>query len=405
MIKILWVIPKWTLPAIDGARVATERLLTNVVGASVTVDVLCFANSDEVIDPRIMHASWSVRKIFSLKRSVATGGKSKLFYFLLKLITRPFTPLTFASFDTVENKNFLSRKLEGEQYDFILLDGLHLAACLPRDKNGFITGDSKVIYRAHNIESDLWKKSSGDTRNPLKKLIFKFQYYLVKKFEKFVLENSYGVAPISVEDQATIEKSVKVKNMHLTPLGLNFDQVLDKCEAEKLQLLFLGKLDWAPNKEGLKWILDDVWPSVITNRDDIVLNIVGSGNKQWLEKYKNLKGVKLHGFVKDIKDAYKACHYTIAPITFGSGTRIKVLESYAFGRKIVSTKMGVQGAGMVEKDYIHCESTQEWIETLSNLEIDQGFEISAIDTNLRLSENFGDKKVGSDFQLWLESLR
>ena len=405
MIKVLWIIPKWTLPAIDGARVATERLLTNVTGSAVSVDVLCFANSDEVIDPRVMHSSWNVRNIFSLKRSVATAGRSKIFYFLFKLLTRPFTPLTFSSFDTIDNKNFISRKLEGDQYDFILLDGLHLAACLHRDHNGFLTGDSKVIYRAHNIESDLWLKSAEDTSNPLKKIIFKFQYSLVKKFEEFVLEKSYGVAPISVEDEATIEKSVKVKNMHLTPLGLNFDQVLDKCEDEKLQLLFLGKLDWAPNKEGLKWILDDVWPSVIKNRDDIVLNIVGSGNKQWLEKYKNLKGVKLHGFVKDIKDAYKACHYTIAPITFGSGTRIKVLESYAFGRKIISTRMGVQGAGMVEKDYIHCESTQDWIETLSNLKVDQEFEISAIDTNSRLSENFGDKKVGSDFQLWLESLR
>jgi len=65
----------------------------------------------------------------------------------------------------------------------------------------------------------------------------------------------------------------------------------------------------------------------------------------------------------------------------------------------------VQGAGMVENDYIHCESTKDWIETLSNIKIDEEFEISAVDTNSRLSEKFGDKKVGADFQLWLESLR
>lgn len=147
MIKVLWIIPKWTLPAIDGARVATERLLTNVAGPGVTVDVMCFPNSDEIIDPRVMHKQWKIRKIFVKKRSVASFGPSKLLYFFFKLISKPFTPLTFSSFDTSSNKEFVDRKLDIEKYDFILLDGLHLAACLSRNREGFQTGDAKVIYR------------------------------------------------------------------------------------------------------------------------------------------------------------------------------------------------------------------------------------------------------------------
>ncbi len=404
MIKVLWIIPKWTLPAIDGARVATERLLTNVAGPGVTVDVMCFPNSDEIIDPRVMHKQWKIRKIFVKKRSVASFGPSKLLYFFFKLISKPFTPLTFSSFDTSSNKEFVDRKLDIEKYDFILLDGLHLAACLSRNREGFQTGDAKVIYRAHNIEGDLWRRSAEEEKNIIKKLIFKYQFYLVEKFEKFVLQHSFGVAPISEEDQATINGMVNVENSHLTPLGLDFDQVLETNESSKLHILFLGRLDWAPNREGLKWILEDVWPTVIKNRDDIVLNIVGSGKKEWLLKYQNLKGVVIHGFIADLKDAYRGCHYTVAPITFGSGTRIKVLESYAFGRKIISTKMGVQGAGLDEEDYIHCETTEEWIETLSQLKVDEPFKLTALDTNHKLSKSFGDKKVGADFQLWLESL-
>ena len=37
-LKILWMIPKWTLPATDGARVATDSLIRNTIQAGAIVD-------------------------------------------------------------------------------------------------------------------------------------------------------------------------------------------------------------------------------------------------------------------------------------------------------------------------------------------------------------------------------
>ena len=48
--KILWIIPKWTLPAIDGARVATQRLVRSTILAGAQVDILCLAQENEVVD-------------------------------------------------------------------------------------------------------------------------------------------------------------------------------------------------------------------------------------------------------------------------------------------------------------------------------------------------------------------
>jgi hypothetical protein len=134
------------------------------------------------------------------------------------------------------------------------------------------------------------------------------------------------------------------------------------------------------------------------------LKIVGSGNKDWLKNYQQLKGVDIVGFVDSIRDAYQDCHFTIVPISYGSGTRIKVLESFALGRRLISTKMGVQGADLETDDYVNAESKEEWIKTLSTIRFDDGQQDQLEKSRKVVASKFGEKSVGSKFYQWLKSI-
>lgn len=331
----------------------------------------------------------------------------KVFYYAKNSVFKANIPLTFSSFEDQKIKQYVWDILDRNIYDWIVLDGLHLAACflhdgeLKRHPNG-----GKVLYRAHNIESDLWQAVENKSRFPLKRMFLRRQKELVKRFEIKVLENCDLVAPISEEDQTWIRKESPNTKTSLAVLGMDFSRPLeyppyaysnDGSSLNKNQFLFLGKLDWPPNKDGLRWFLDKVWPYVDKNR--ACLHIAGSGDSKWLMKYikqNGDNGICFHGFVDDIDALYAKCHGTIAPIFYGSGTRIKVVESYAKGRSIITTALGAQGTGLCsKKSFFKAQGPKEWIRTLNEFDVRLGMSYAANGIE-QLSKSFDERKVAQN---------
>jgi hypothetical protein len=398
-IKILWLIPKWTLPVNDGARVATDSLVRNSIREDLEIDVLCLCNQNELTNIDELKNHWKVRDIQVHRRNIPELLWPKRFYYLKQLLKRPLTPLTFSSFAEKELVRNVHRIISDKEYDYLFLDGLHLAVPILSKKQLA----HKLIYRAHNIESDLWIKAAKEKKNIILKLMLYYQYYLIRTFEKKLYDLAHGIAPISQEDLDEIT-NYKKRNVELVPLGLNFSYPLDPPLESMTKFLFIGRLDWPPNKDGLEWVLQEVWPEVIRKRPEAILKIVGSGNRDWLDKYSSLKGIQTVGFIENIKDAYRDCHFTIVPVFYGSGTRIKVLESFAMGRKLISTKMGVQGANLTREDYFQAETKEEWITLLSKVSWNKEIQRSLNQSIDKVSHQFGEESVGSKFVKWLREL-
>lgn len=400
--NILWLIPKWTFPVNDGARVATDSLIKNTIKCGANVDVLCLPLKDEIINVKEMKEAWGVKNIHVVRRDISSNRRDKITFYLKKLLLNPLTPLTFSSFSDNRIKEKLDEILKATSYDIIMLDGLHLGVPVLASK---LAQWDKVVYRAHNIEADLWKKASLESKNPVKKLFFKFQYLLVASIERKISSKAVGVAAISQED-ADVLKRFPVKNLSLIPLGLNFNHPLpaSSLSHRSPKFLFIGRLDWAPNRDGLKWLIKDVWPKVIKRRPDVILKIVGSGDKSWLKEFSNLPGIEVSGYVPSIRDAYGDCDFTVVPVFYGSGTRIKVIESFALGRNLISTRMGVQGADLMDGDYFEVETSEEWIELLSTLSLNESHQKNLEKSRLRLAQAFGDVEIGEKFYHWLSKL-
>ena len=366
----LWMIPKWTLPATDGARVATDRLIRNMIRAGAHIDVLCLGSEGEAVDIGRMKREWGVRDVFYRPRRMPASRMGKAMFYLWKLLTRPGCPLTMSSFDSRDAREFVRGITEQRKYDYLFLDGLHLGACF------FKGGDfekprniGKVVYRAHNIEADIWTRACRDTGNIFKKLALGQQASLVRKYESAIISASDLVAPISIEDNERILGDFPVARTHVTLMGMDFSRPLGYGQAEPIHFLFLGRLDWPPNRDGLRWLLDNVWQHIDKAR--FHLNIAGSGDKSWLRSYQGMEGVTFHGFVADVDDLYRICHASLVPIFYGSGTRIKVVETYTKGRAMISTAMGAQGSGLIEgEDYIRAESKEEWVAAINGFDLD-----------------------------------
>jgi len=61
--------------------------------------------------------------------------------------------------------------------------------------------------------------------------------------------------------------------------------------------------------------------------------------------------IDLLGFVEDIQPLFSECALFVCPIRSGSGIRVKLLEAFASGIPVVSTRLGAEGLAREDEEF------------------------------------------------------
>ena len=137
------------------------------------------------------------------------------------------------------------------------------------------------------------------------------------------------------------------------------------------RILFVGHLDYPPNRDGLNHFLKHVYTPLATTMPHLEIHIVGKLNDQdTADCWKQYPGVRLTGFVDDLKEEYTQAHVVVAPIYRCGGTNIKLLESMQMNRCCITTDDALSHlAPHFENftDIIGIHSDQEYIESLRRM--------------------------------------
>ncbi|MEQ1883627.1 MAG: glycosyltransferase [Bryobacteraceae bacterium] len=118
---------------------------------------------------------------------------------------------------------------------------------------------------------------------------------------------------------------------------------------EPLTMLFLGSFRHPPNQEAVDWFARQVLPHVLREEPDAKLIVIGSDPPP-RHSLPGADAIQLVGFVDDIRDALAQYALFVCPILSGSGVRVKLLEAYAAGIPVVSTRIGAEGLADVDGD-------------------------------------------------------
>jgi glycosyltransferase involved in cell wall biosynthesis len=108
-------------------------------------------------------------------------------------------------------------------------------------------------------------------------------------------------------------------------------------------ILFVGNLSMPANIDAILYFVKEIWDKILIEKPDCNLIIAGRNPTEEILQLANQKGIKLYANVPDLKPIYQTATVAIAPIRFGAGTKIKVLEAFGFGIPVVSTSMGAEG--------------------------------------------------------------
>ncbi len=107
-------------------------------------------------------------------------------------------------------------------------------------------------------------------------------------------------------------------------------------------VLFVGGFRHPPNVDAVKWYAQNVLPILRAQAPEIVTQIVGSNMPSEIEQLEQ-PGLKIVGFVEELKPVLRRARVSIAPLRYGAGVKGKVNEAMNFGIPVVATPLAVEG--------------------------------------------------------------
>ena len=98
-----------------------------------------------------------------------------------------------------------------------------------------------------------------------------------------------------------------------------------------------------PNVDGMRAFLLGTWPRIVDGVGiPTRLHVVGSiASKKG--KLPEMANVTFHGVVDDLGEFYSRASVVVAPLIYGTGLKIKVVEALCRGCALVTTPVGAEG--------------------------------------------------------------
>src|SRR5262249_15064901 len=126
-----------------------------------------------------------------------------------------------------------------------------------------LPGANRLVM-AHNIESLIWQRYHETETNPLKRWYIKKQWRKFERFERRAFAEATHVVVVSPDDAAIARERLGAERVSVVDNGVDpsFFQPSD-LPREPKRILFLGSLDWRPNLDAVRLLLDQLFPYVL----------------------------------------------------------------------------------------------------------------------------------------------
>jgi len=259
----------------------------------------------------------------------------------------------------------LIKLLKGKQFDVIQLEGLYVCPYIPVIRK---YSNAKIVYRAHNIEHEIWERTAAMAKG-WEKIYFRILSRRIKKLEKGMMNRYDLLVPITERDGKILDKLGNKKPRHVSQTGIDSSVLIPNSKKLKHPTLFhIGSLDWTPNQEGLIWFLEKCWPKINDKFPELKFYIAGRNAPYWFKRKMDLPNVVFEGEVPDAYDFMNSKSIMVVPLFSGSGMRIKIIEGMALGKPIITTSIGTEGISTTAGENIMlAETADEFVSSISEL--------------------------------------
>lgn len=263
-------------------------------------------------------------------------------------------------FDTPGIHEQLRKLVTNNCYDAVIFDSLYVVTYLETIEKSC---SSKLILRAHNVEHSLWEQWANSCSPGLKKWYLKKLARDLKRFELSKANKMDIILCLSNSDKKRFEQLGIHSNLTILPIAIT--QNLRNVNDNLRKLFFVGSMNWTPNIEAAKHLVEILFPEIRKKFPDVELHLAGSYMGSHFPENKEM-GIFNHGFAEDLEGFMSNHGIMVLPIQSGSGIRIKILEAMALGIPIITSEKGAQGINAPQA-LIVTSNDNEMLKSIENL--------------------------------------
>lgn len=202
---------------------------------------------------------------------------------------------------------------------------------------------AQVVCTAHNVAFLAQIRRARREVHPGRRLRRWLGAMSLWRFELRQLRQCDLVITLGPADQEVLQRWLPGLRVDFVSSGIDLEQWPYHAD-QKLadQVLFVGNYYHPPNVEGVEWLVSHVWPLVLRQRPQARLILAGRDPPPPIQRMAGPQ-IVVPGTVDDLRPLYRQASMAVAPIFWGAGVRIKLLEALAAGLPIVTTAMAAEG--------------------------------------------------------------
>lgn len=190
-----------------------------------------------------------------------------------------------------------------------------------------------------DIDSQKWRDMAAVSHPPLS-WIYAREAATLGAFEARAANRAVASLVVNAREAAIARELAPAANVRVLNNGIETARLNPpNGPATSARVVFCGVMNYAPNDEGMRWFVRQVWPSVLAARPDATLAIVGSDPTPALKTLcAGHPSIEVTGRVPDVREWLWGSAVGIAPLHVARGVQNKALEAIAAGLPIVITE-------------------------------------------------------------------
>ncbi|WP_331538039.1 glycosyltransferase [Phenylobacterium sp.] len=193
------------------------------------------------------------------------------------------------------------------------------------------------VYMSQNVECQLHLQRARPT------LLRRAFATFLALIERLSARYAELVTTVTAADAAVFRKWARSGGqVQVVPVGFRasrFNPANARAE-DPPKLVFVGNMDYSPNLDAVRFIVDEVMEGVLKRRPDAVFQFVGT-HPPGLED--TAPRAEFTGFVDDLAGHLKQARLVLVPVMVGGGMRMKTVEALACGKMVIASGRGADG--------------------------------------------------------------
>ena len=337
--NLLFVSPRFLFPADEGGKIRTSNILRQMKGGPFHITLA----SPAPPDTSPFHADLEAISDSFLPWPATPSSRARR---IAALLDR--RPLSVATDDSPAGRAVVAQAL-AQHPAVAVIDFPHAAVLTP----GAIPVPS-VLF-THNVEAEIYERHARLARG-LMRPIWNDQARKMQRFEGDTLRRFDRVIAVSTRDAKALRQRFQLPTVDTIDTGVDLvfftpTPLPPQPAADAGTIVFTGVMDSPANTEGIRFLMDQVWPRILQARPQAQALIVGRNPPPALVAAAP-PSMTFTGTVDDIRPHVARADLAVIPLNVGSGTRIKAFEAMAMGRPVLSTTIGVEGLAVTPDEHL-----------------------------------------------------